>query len=262
VIATVRARTAVNRLRAWHVRRRLVAPRLLRAFADVHPRASFVEIGANAGDHHDHLRPHILERQWRGLMVEPVPYVFDRLVRNYGHIGRVTLVNAAVGSQDGERPFFHLREAAPDERHRLPHWYDGIGSFSREAILSHRPQLPDIDSRLVETTVPTLSFESLCRDHGVERVDLLAIDTEGHDFEILRSIDLDRRRPAIVVYEHFHLAPADRAACAALLRSHGYRTMEEGFDTLCLHPSAADPLQRLWERLRPAVAGVAKYDEG
>lgn len=257
-----RVRTAIDRAKLWRLERRLAAPRLLRAFAAEHPQASFVEIGANDGHSHDHLREHILEREWRGLMVEPVPYVFDRLRRNYEGIDRVTFVNAAVGAQDGELPFYHLRDASPKEREQLPEWYDGIGSFSREAILSHRPQMPDIEARLVEATVPTFSFDSLCRRHGVEHVDLLVIDTEGHDWPILRSIDFDRWRPELVIYEHYHLAPPDRAACRAHLEATGYDTMEEGFDTLCLHRAARASLRDAWRRLRPAVAGVAKYDEG
>jgi FkbM family methyltransferase len=256
-----RVRAAVDRARYWHLRRRLALPRLLRAFADEHPAASFVEIGANDGESHDHLREHVLARDWHGLMVEPVPHVFERLRRNYAGVDRVALVNAAVGPEDGELPFYHLRDAQPAEREHLPEWYDGVGSFSRAAILSHRPQMPDIESRIVEVTVPTLSFGSLCERHGVDSVDLLVTDTEGHDWPILRSIDFGRWRPELVVYEHFHLAPADRAACRAHMEAQGYATMEEGFDTLCLRADAAPALRALWRRLRPAVAGVAKYDE-
>jgi SAM-dependent methyltransferase len=45
------------------------------------------------------------------------------------------------------------------------------------------------------------------------------------------------------------------------MRAHGYRTMEEGFDTLCLHAGADPRVQRAWSRLRPAVAGVSVEDE-
>jgi FkbM family methyltransferase len=239
----------------------MAGPRLIKAFADANPRAFFVEIGSNDGEQHDHLRPFILEKEWSGLMVEPVPYVFERLSRNYAGLDRVILVNGAVGDRDGELPFYHLVDASEAERAQLPDWYDGIGSFSREAVLSHSTHMPDVESRLVTAQVPTMTFETLCARHGVSSVDLLLIDTEGYDWEIIRAIDLAAWRPQLMVYEHYHLSPEDRAECAAYVGRHGYVTMEEGFDTFCLEESVAGDLRSAWERLRPAVAGVAKSDE-
>jgi hypothetical protein len=37
--------------------------------------------------------------------------------------------------------------------------------------------------------------------------------------------------------------------------------MEEGFDTFCLDARWVDSVTHTWRRLRPAVAGVAAYDE-
>ena len=256
----IEALRASRRRRAHRrLRDRLAAPKVLAAFADSYPEAFFIEIGSNDGDKHDHLRPLILANAWRGVMVEPVPYVFAGLRRNYGDLDRVALENVAIADRDGELPFFHLSEAAGEERERLPEWYDGIGSFSEQAVLGHAEDIPDIESRLVRTTVPTLTFDSLCRRRGVEALDLLLIDTEGYDWELLRGIDLDRYRPRLVVYEHFHLSPDDRRACREHLSGRGYLIMEEGFDTFCLDPRE-DRLTARWRRLRPAVAGVSAHD--
>ncbi len=104
-------------------------------------------------------------------------------------------------------------------------------------MVGHAAHIPDIESRIVSSEVTALTFESLCRRNRVERVDLLLIDTEGHDWQILRSIDLDRHRPRLVIYEHYHLSARDRAAAREHLARHGYETMEEGFDTFCLDVS-------------------------
>jgi len=238
----------------------MAGPRVLAAFAEAFPEARFVEIGANDGEQHDHLRPIVLERRWRGILVEPVPYVFERLRRNYAGVDHVILENAAIADRDGELPFFHLREA-DRATERVPQWYDAIGSFSREAVLSHRPQIADIDERLVETAVPTLSFDSLLARHSFDAVDLVVVDTEGYDWEVLRTIDLDRHRPALIVYEHFHLDPDVRAAAREHLEAHGYETLEEGFDTFCLDPAADSGLTARFRGLESAVAGVSKHDE-
>jgi FkbM family methyltransferase len=241
--------------------RRLALPRLLDAFAEAYPRAVFVEIGSNDGEQHDHLRPLILGTDWTGVMVEPVPYVFDRLRRNYGGIERVTLENAAVGTEHGTLPFFHLVDASEQERRELPDWYDGIGSLSEQHLLAHAKHMPDIRERIVRREVPAYTFESLCEKHGLSHVNLLVIDTEGYDWQLLQRIDFSARPPELVVYEHFHLPRDDRAAAAAHLQQRGYATMEEGFDTFALHRSADARLLRLWSGLRPGAAGVSVEDE-
>jgi FkbM family methyltransferase len=256
-----RLRSARDAVRRRRFERSLAVPRLLRAFADAHPDAVFVEIGANDGLQHDHLRPFIGSHRWRGVMVEPVPYIFERLRRNYAGVERVALENAAIGDRDGTLPFFFLVDAPEDERRLMPDWYDGIGSFSRASVAGHVVHIPDIEERIVRQDVPTLTFDSLCRRHGLEHVDLLVVDTEGYDWEIIRRVDLGAWRPELIVYEHFHLSPGDRAACAEHLRAHGYRTLEEGFDTMCLRDGAGDRLERFWQRLEPAVAGVSVHDE-
>jgi FkbM family methyltransferase len=239
----------------------LAGRRILRAFANSYPTAFFVEIGANDGDHHDHLQPFILAHNWRGIMVEPVPYIFARLRKNYGAVAGVTLENAAIADRDGELPFYYLADPAESERDRLPDWYDGVGSFSREKVLAHRKSIPDVADRLIEHEVPTMTFETLCRRHGVDRVDLLVIDTEGYDAEILRTIDFAVHRPRLVIHEHFHLSPSERRASRARLERAGYETLEEGFDTFSFLPGAGDKLDRCWQRLEPAVPGVSVDDE-
>jgi FkbM family methyltransferase len=194
-------------------------------------------------------------------MVEPVPYVFERLKSNYAGIDRVSVENAAISDQDGDRPFYHLAPVEDYEREGLPQWYDGIGSFSRESVLDHRRLIPDIESRLVETRVPCLAFESLLAKHHLAQVDLLLVDTEGYDYEILRHIDLSKHRPALVIYEHYHLSEQDQVACERTMRQAGYETMSEGFDTWCLRPEADRRLTRTWRRLRPAIPAVSERDE-
>lgn len=254
-------RAWLRRRRYARLQRRLALPRVLRAFAGAYPEAVVVEVGANDGEQHDPLRSHILAGGWRGVLVEPVPYVFERLRRNYAAVPGIALENAAIAEHDGTVPFFHLRDAGPEERATLPDWYDGVGSLRRATLASHGPQVPDLADRIVERDVPALRFDTLCDRHGIDRPDLVVIDTEGHDWAIIRSIDLATRGPRLLIYEHFHLAPDERAACRRHVEAAGYETLEEGFDTICLR-AEADDLTRVFRGLTPAVPGVAKHEEG
>lgn len=252
--------TAWERWKFRRVQQRLAGPKLLRVFAEAYPEAFFVEIGSNDGMQHDHLRPLIQAHAWRGIMVEPVPYVFERLKRNYGDMPRVALENAAIADRDGRLLFYHLARVDDPGREGLPHWYDAIGSFSRDAILRHTREIPDIEQRLVTTEVPSLTFESLLDKHGVEVVDLLLVDTEGYDHEILQSIDFAVRCPRLVIYEHYHLTVEERAQCRERIEGFGYATLEEGLDTFCLRTGVDDVVGRRWRRLKPGVPGASIHD--
>jgi FkbM family methyltransferase len=193
-----------------------------------------VQIGSNDGEQLDPLRREILSRTWTGLMVEPVPYVFRRLVANYGHLSRITLANVAIADHDGTATLFHLPESDDPE---LWEWYHALASFRRDVVAAHEHLIPDIAKRIEPLDVPCLTFDSLCRSYGLANVDLVQIDTEGFDFEIIKEIDLDVYRPLVLMFEHLHFDEPTRRACRDHLRAHGYEDLSNGMDTLCLRTS-------------------------
>nr|MBV6630671.1 FkbM family methyltransferase [Oceanococcus sp. HetDA_MAG_MS8] len=214
------------------------------AFARAYPQATFIQIGSNDGLQQDPLHDAIQKSAWSGVMVEPVPYVFERLFNRYNTCERLALENVAISQEEGVMPFYHLPQASPDEE--LPSWYDGLGSFSREILLRHAKFIPDIESRIVCSEVPCLTFESLCSKHDIKTVDVLHIDTEGYDFEIIKQIDFSTLKPRLVIYEHHHLSSTDRKQCMLLLQSAGYDLNEEGLDTWGVQSQLLS--ERLWKK--------------
>jgi FkbM family methyltransferase len=251
----------VAAVRYRRFRRRLVGPRLLAAFARTYPNAFFIEVGANDGKEQDLLQRFVASTAWRGIMVEPVPWIFRELIRNYGGSERLVFESVAISDRDGGQPFYHPVEVSDPAAEGLPHWYKGLGSFSREEILSHADLIPDIERRIVCTLVPCLTLASLCRKHRVQRLDLLALDTEGHDWEILRGFNFAELHPRLVVFEHYHLSAAEQAECRAHLRQYGYEVLAEYFDSYCLDVTIDDRLTDLWRGLRPTVPPATVYDD-
>jgi FkbM family methyltransferase len=208
---------------------------VVRAFAESVSDLYFIQIGSNDGEQLDPLRYSILHYHWRGIMVEPVPYVFERLVRNYGSVPGVALENVAIADRDGSMPFYHLRQAAPGEK--LPRLYDALGSFRREVVLKHEHLIPGIRDRVITTQVATLRFDSLVRKHAVEKIDLLHVDTEGYDFEVLKTVDFERWSIPMLIYESEHLSASDQSACQAFLAERGYESFSDARDTVALRTS-------------------------
>lgn len=219
----------------------------IQLFGKAYPTAVFIQIGANDGMALDPLRTQIVCRRWSGVMLEPVPYVFKRLSQRYGNHSRIKLVNAAIADQDASLPFYALAEHKPGEQ--VWGWYHALGSFRKDVLLKHKYLIPDIEERIIELKVDSLTFETVCRRTGITQLDLLQMDTEGYDYEIIRRFPFAKFRPRLIVYEHQHLAPEDRAACRKLLHEQGYISFESGIDTAALDKTRIGQRDKPLERL-------------
>jgi FkbM family methyltransferase len=250
--------TTFHRLRLRLPRRPPKRPigQVIFEFARAQPAAFVVQIGAHDGTALDPLRDEIIARRWAGILLEPVPYVFERLRATYGRNQGLILENAAIADHDGTQEFHFLREAPPGAE--VWEWYDALGSFRRDVVLSHGRLIPDIDDRLASMRVPCLTFDTVCRKHGVRRVDVVQIDTEGYDYEVLKLIDYERYQPQLVMYEHLHFDDATTQASHELLTAHGYTCISDGMDTLGVHERALarySGVRDLWHRLQDGNLG-------
>lgn len=208
--------------------------RVLRELAGEGGEVRFVQVGSNDAVFGDPIMEFVLACGWRGVLVEPVPYVFERLRARQGRNPRLKFENAAIGQFEGARPFYCMEPLDQP----LSRWYDQMGSFSREHIEKHERFTPGLSQHIREIQVNCMSLSALLRKHGIAELDLLHVDAEGYDFEVLRSLDFEQCSPGLVLFEMGHLSRADRAACAEFLETRGYRLLQEGVDCLGLHASA------------------------
>ncbi len=164
----------------------------------------FVKVGANDGIAGDPSGESLLKsKRWRGVLVEPVPYICDRLHSVFRNESRFVIENIAISSQEGEKVFYFLRPEVKDVFPDLPVWYDQIGSFDRNHILKHFEV--NVANWIEEISVKTSTLTGLVDRHRLREVHFLHIDTEGHDDYVLESLDLMSVRPWIIYIEHKHL---------------------------------------------------------
>jgi len=110
-----------------------------------------------------------------------------------------------------------------------------MAGFDRDVLLKHKNQFPSIAKYIETLPVRTMTMRSLLTKHGIRKVDLLQIDTEGFDFEIIKMSINAGFCPHIVNYEYVHLSLSDQEACRRYLTSYGYRFLNVGKDTLAIH---------------------------
>ena len=118
----------------------------------------------------------------------------------------------------------------------LPSWTEQLGSFRREHILNHEDRAPGVSKHVLMCKVPTVSFQDLLDQYGVESLDALQIDAEGMDFQLLTWFPFERIKPALLHYETAHMSADERQIVWNRLERLGYaiRNAGSGMDNMAI----------------------------
>lgn len=216
---------------------------VLHALARHVPDPTFLQVGAMDGKRFDPIYAFVKHYRWRGLILEPLPDLFEALGANYVGCDHVTLVPAALCAQDGAGSMLRIsRDAAASGA--VPVWAEGLGTFfpERNALGGvgvgtnselHRALLAH--SRREE--VRCLTVATLAARFGMERLDLLQVDAEGCELDILRQVDRHGLRPRVVHLEHWALSARERGELLGLLGERGYALRMSESDVVAVEPA-------------------------
>lgn len=188
----------------------------------------FLQVGANDGCHGP-LSHYISNHHWRGLLVEPQDYYFQKLEAVYSSEEEISLLNAAVSHESGQKTLYSVADPEADD---MPSWAGGIASFHRDTLLSHAGQIPNLEERINSTPVDTYHLMELVKKEGLSDLDLLQIDVEGFDAEVVKMVDFDIVQPSIIQFEHEHLSNSDHNSAVDYLVSNGFKVARSGIDTV------------------------------
>lgn len=186
-------------------------------------RIQVLDVGANVGDYCCLIHQTFPEAKI--VAFEPNPNLLPELNRNVGEFSLV--VGSAVGAEEGEVELFN--SAAPNASEH--------GSIHRD-VLSTIHQYSEIEA----TPVPMVALGSYLVEHDIESVDLLKIDTEGHEFDVLRGCldQLNARAIRIIQFEFNEMNIISRVYLKDffdLLPSYDFYRMDtDGLRKLAYHP--------------------------
>ena len=199
------------------------------------PNAMVVQIGSNDGFHGDPINVLLKKNSsWKCLLVEPVPYLFERLRQNYGDSARFKFVNAAINDGKTSR-FYWVDQSAKQHIPDLPWWYDQLGSFNRDHIKSELDGV--LEPYIVSRDIQGIRLPDLLTREGIEHIDVLHIDTEGYDWKVLSQLDLRKFNPTIILYEHKHLPTQEKQASIRFLKER-YLLYYLGQDIMAINKRA------------------------
>lgn len=149
----------------------------------------------------------------RVLSFEPHPVTFSKLMTRKHDQPRWSAINSALGSEIGEVVMFEYNNSS-------------INSLTDKAQYAVR-----FGQESQRISVKCTTIDAYCARSGIERIDVLKIDTEGYDFAVLQgsSVMLQKHAVKFIYFEFNDLLPTDGTSGGALLpiydllRPHGYR---------------------------------------
>jgi FkbM family methyltransferase len=158
---------------------------------------SLIVIGAHSGDK---LSKAIETYSKHGdvLLVEPVPWLFNKLQEKYGSAKSVHLLRAVISENDvDEVSFFAPIESANE----IATWGDQLGSLNPVHALGHNKEF---SNKIEEIKVRGISFGTLINKFEIEQIDVLHTDTEGYDARLLSVFPFDKIKPRELIFEYKH----------------------------------------------------------
>lgn len=124
---------------------------------------------------------------------EPTRQTFERLTRNAAaapsSFAALRLEQAAAGASSGTTTFYEF-----------PASYSVWNSMHAHSMHAANGKLV---RPVAEVQVPVVALDDYCEQHGIDGIDLLKIDTEGHELDVLHGCRrlLGRQRIARLLFE-------------------------------------------------------------
>lgn len=178
--------------------------KIIKLYAENNPDFFILNIGAMDGVMFDELVQYYDKYNFKGLYVEPIPYLFERLKNNFNKDGNI-FENSAISKQDGILEMVTI-DPIVIESGQLPTWYYGMSAvYPPKNGLGWETARDIVEKwgKIIEVTCITL--ENLLKKHKIEKYDVIKIDAEGHDWEIFQQIDIKKYRPKIIRLEWINL---------------------------------------------------------
>lgn len=154
----------------------------------------FIEAGANNGYIQSNTYYLEKKRNWRGVLVEGIPQLYQECLKNRG---RSLIFNCALVSNEFK------------DKHVTMHFAD-LMSMVDGAMNDTRAQLSHLSSGVsvqkldgtYEVSVPARTLTSVLDEAGIsEPIDFFSLDVEGYELEVLKGLDISKYRPKYILIE-------------------------------------------------------------
>jgi FkbM family methyltransferase len=183
----------------------------------------FLQIGAMDGVKHDDLYSYVMSYDWTGVLVEPLPDMFEKLVENYTLKDGLKFENSAIA--EVETVIIYRVPAEKIGTDGIPDWAEGCSTMVPK---SH---IEDIVPHMVEQEVRGITISKLYEKYG-KHFDFIQIDTEGYDFKIFLQFLQNGFSADLLKIEIAHITYTNAVWMRWQLEQYGYQTFIDGYDLI------------------------------
>jgi len=158
-----------------------------------------LQIGSHIGNTPNDPIYNLVNENTKLILVEPVPYLFNELKKNYKskNIKDITFINKAVSDSIKEIDLYI--PSLKNNFNNFPYYASQLSSVNKDHIERHLKNL--ITEKI---KVKTTTINNIIETYNIKNIDLLHTDTEGHDYNILMSYDFIIK-PKYIMFEYKHI---------------------------------------------------------
>jgi FkbM family methyltransferase len=179
----------------------------------------FAVIGAMDGVYLDYTFKYAFKnKHWKGLLIEPMKYYFEKLKENYEHRENLIFENVAISDSEGYEYMFRIPSELV-ESGEVPSWSGAISTFDPEKNVMREEHLI---SKAVKEPVLCTTFENISNKHSIEKIDILQIDVEGCDSNVFWQIWNLNYRPKLIIIEIVWMQSEEKNKIEKTLKNNSY----------------------------------------
>lgn len=141
----------------------------------------FLEIGAYDGVTFSNTYIFEKERNWKGICVEPIPAIYNKLRKNRN----CECIEGCISEEEGEVEITHVD--GPSEM------LTGITkNYNPEHSERIEKEIKNLGGKKNKFVVKSYNLTKILDERKIYHVDYCSIDVEGSEWEVLKSIDFDK----------------------------------------------------------------------
>lgn len=188
------------------------------------PNTTAVQLGAMDGINFDDTRGFFDMYKWKTILVEPIPEIFEELKENLKNRENLIYENSAIGIENGTLKMLTVPLKSIKENN-LEGGYKGMSATYplKNGFGSDYQRDIDVKSQFgVDIEVPCLTFDELIKKHNFNDVNILVCDIEGYDWEVFKTIDLNKYDLKFIRLEYINLTDEEKTQLKNKLSQAGY----------------------------------------
>jgi FkbM family methyltransferase len=153
----------------------------------------FIDIGSHKGKYFD-----LFNKSYKiktAVLVEPQKKYFYYLKKKYKKLYSIKIYNTAISNKNGNSYFYINHHDLTSSLNRINH---------NNLFLKIKSKLFGLDSKSMikeKIKIKINTLNNLLRKFKVKKIDLVKIDTEGHELEVLQGLKNTVKRVQIILIE-------------------------------------------------------------